>query len=293
MKRLVIRSLGGMGEVLMMTPALRDLKIAHPEDELFVAIPETLMCVLKGLPYIDGILDSRTVVRRHFDWVRDVSYTCIRWEGLHPNKNRIDLYRDIIVFNRERDPSIFTHDLSDLDARPSIEAGIPTGNCPDYLILAEDSTSIKSYIRPGGVFLHISSTDIQRNWPVTKYRQLIAATPHIQYVVSDHIDRDWSQPNVLDCSSMGIRETAAVLNQCKQFVGPDSGWMHMAAALGIPSICLFGATPPEARINYYPTHIALQAPNCECLGCWYKACPNQIKCMSGISVARVQELLQA
>ena len=40
-------------------------------------------------------------------------------------------------------------------------------------------------------------------------------------------------------------ETAAFLKKCKVFVGNDSGLMHMSAALGVPTLGLFGPSMPE------------------------------------------------
>jgi len=37
---------------------------------------------------------------------------------------------------------------------------------------------------------------------------------------------------------------AAVLSQCSLFIGNDSGITHLAAALGVPTIALFGPTDP-------------------------------------------------
>lgn len=53
-------------------------------------------------------------------------------------------------------------------------------------------------------------------------------------------------------SSVGIlklAETAALLKQCSLFIGNDSGPLHLAAALHIPTIGLFGPTDPR---QFYP-----------------------------------------
>jgi heptosyltransferase-2 len=43
----------------------------------------------------------------------------------------------------------------------------------------------------------------------------------------------------------GIGELKALLSLCDGFAGNDSGAMHLAAALGIPSIGIFGSTNPD------------------------------------------------
>jgi ADP-heptose:LPS heptosyltransferase len=37
---------------------------------------------------------------------------------------------------------------------------------------------------------------------------------------------------------------AAILSQCNLFIGNDSGITHLAAALGVPTVALFGPTDP-------------------------------------------------
>jgi ADP-heptose:LPS heptosyltransferase len=39
-------------------------------------------------------------------------------------------------------------------------------------------------------------------------------------------------------------EVAAVLSRCRGYVGNDSGITHLAAALGVPTVALFGPTDP-------------------------------------------------
>lgn len=45
------------------------------------------------------------------------------------------------------------------------------------------------------------------------------------------------------CLSPDLEKVAAVLSCCDAFLGNDSGLMHMAAALNLPAIALFGPTP--------------------------------------------------
>jgi hypothetical protein len=79
----------------------------------------------------------------------------------------------------------------------------------------------------------------------------------------------------------------ALIQQCHVFIGPDSGPMHLAAALNRNTIALFGSVPPEARINHYPTHEPITASNMPCLGCWYEPCPYAVKCMETIEASIV------
>ncbi|MBU4200122.1 MAG: hypothetical protein KKG09_06695 [Verrucomicrobia bacterium] len=59
--------------------------------------------------------------------------------------------------------------------------------------------------------------------------------------------QEWSgltgnTPILKDCS---LLEVASVLSQCRGYAGNDSGISHLAAAVGIPTVALFGPTDPE------------------------------------------------
>ena len=49
--------------------------------------------------------------------------------------------------------------------------------------------------------------------------------------------------------SVDILSAAACLSRCQLFIGNDSGLMHLSAATGVPTLGLFGPSPP---INYAP-----------------------------------------
>jgi len=51
-------------------------------------------------------------------------------------------------------------------------------------------------------------------------------------------------PNIIPVS-LPLRQFLAVLSRCRLFVCNDSGPMHMAGALGVPVVAVFGPTQPE------------------------------------------------
>lgn len=46
-------------------------------------------------------------------------------------------------------------------------------------------------------------------------------------------------------SGLPVREVAGALSRCQLLIGNDSGISHLAAAVGLPVIALFGPTDPE------------------------------------------------
>ena len=55
-----------------------------------------------------------------------------------------------------------------------------------------------------------------------------------------------------------LPELAAVVRRAQLFVGSDTGPLHLAVAVGVPSVGLFGPMPAERNGPYGPKHIAIQ-----------------------------------
>jgi lipopolysaccharide heptosyltransferase II len=73
-----------------------------------------------------------------------------------------------------------------------------------------------------------------------------------------------------------IHETAALLERCDLFVGNDSGPMHIAAAMGIPVVAVFGPSNQQAWGPYSPPgerspHRIVARNDLPCMPCFYRA----------------------
>jgi heptosyltransferase-2 len=78
-------------------------------------------------------------------------------------------------------------------------------------------------------------------------------------------------------AAAGLREAAALLERCHLFVGNDSGPMHLAAALGVPTLGLFGpGTPRSTAPRGRPGSIATLGGDYPCSPCrqdFFRECP--------------------
>ena len=81
-------------------------------------------------------------------------------------------------------------------------------------------------------------------------------------------------------------ESAAIIARCALAVGNDSGPTHLAAALGVPVVALFGPTDPVRTGPYGAGHIVIQAP-VPCIRCRRRRCA--LSCMEKISPELVLE----
>jgi len=274
------RKLGGIGDVLMTTPTLEELKNRYPNCVLTYATqPGMLSELLNDNPYVDEVIDFKNTNPSSYHLFADVTTTGLSYEkSTNPPKNRIDMFAEYV--------------------------GIRLSNYkPTYVVSQKErawgSKILEKWFDKRSsyklVFLDIASIDQRRSWPVKNSVRLVgeinALRKDVRFVVNDFnrcLGRTWDHEHCYDISAYGVREKAALVEQCDLFIGPDSGFLHIAGALEKNIVATFGSTPAAARINHYQNAIAVE-PEIACRGCWYKHCPVNYKCMQSIEPFRVRD----
>jgi lipopolysaccharide heptosyltransferase II len=83
-----------------------------------------------------------------------------------------------------------------------------------------------------------------------------------------------------------LREAVGILAAARLSIGPDTGLMHLSAAVGTPVVSLWGATSPARTGPYGYDDLALRG-RAECSPCYLKCCPIGRICMQSIGVEEV------
>jgi heptosyltransferase-2 len=84
-----------------------------------------------------------------------------------------------------------------------------------------------------------------------------------------------------------IADLPALLSQCHLFIGNDSGAMHVAAAVGLPIVAIFGPTDPFGTAPVTPRcSVVQQKPYCS--PCFLRRCPIDHRCMTAITADMVE-----
>ncbi len=83
-----------------------------------------------------------------------------------------------------------------------------------------------------------------------------------------------------------LRQFMALLARCRLIVTNDSGPMHLAAALGLPLVAIFGSTDEQATgpLGARARVVKHRVP---CSPCGLRECPIDFRCMTAVSVAEV------
>lgn len=157
----------------------------------------------------------------------------------------------------------------------------------------------------GAIHFSLNSAVPLKEWPVAHYaaliRRLAGMFPTVPLAVSAMANpREQARVQELLQSVAGISVTvlptgltigqlAAALRRCRLHFGPDSGVMHLAAALGVPTVSLFREKGSFREwIPSQPGHEALLAP-CACVDHYNAPCERtgEAKCLAGIGVETV------
>lgn len=84
-----------------------------------------------------------------------------------------------------------------------------------------------------------------------------------------------------------IEQLAALLSRCAMVVGNDSGPLHLASALGVPVLAVFGPTDARVTGPWGPVS-AVVDHRVACAPCLRRQCDTDHACMLGIDVAEVE-----
>jgi heptosyltransferase-2 len=77
-----------------------------------------------------------------------------------------------------------------------------------------------------------------------------------------------------------------VLSRLRLLLTNDSGPMHVAAALGVPLVAVFGSTDWRETAPFSPASRLVREPT-ECAPCLLRECPIDHRCMTRVDVDRV------
>jgi heptosyltransferase-3 len=124
------------------------------------------------------------------------------------------------------------------------------------------------------IAIHPGSGSEAKNWPLQRFVELAAALLRVDekrrlLLIGGEADEErvtqlaGTLPNesVSVVKNLPLPELARLLQNCALFIGHDSGISHLAAAVGTPSLLLFGPTDPAVWAPANPLVRVLRAPS--------------------------------
>lgn len=189
--------------------------------------------------------------------------------------------------------------------------GIPVSNTPPKLyITPQESEAAKNLlatygVKPNNIIVGINpgaAYGSAKCWLPERYREVttkLLENPNIYVVyfgdnagasLVQEICKDMPDRVINLAARTNLRELMALIKSCSIFLTNDSGPMHLASALNIPLLALFGSTSDVKTGPYNGGKVIHKHVSCS--PCYQKVCPIDFRCMTSISVNEVYDDLE-
>jgi heptosyltransferase-2 len=317
----VVRSPNWLGDAVMALPAVRNLKSMLPDEMLAVAAPEKLVALWQKCPFVDQVvaLDKPRNLQATAKQLRAGKFSSAvllpnslraaaeAWHARIPQRFGYALSGRALLLTHAipapgRNPARLHQRFYYLDLVTAL-GGPSDASLPK---LRKDPTTVTGQrglvmaICPGAEY------GPAKRWPVENFvavaRHFIATRKAKIVVLGAPGDVPFAEelerqlPEVENrAGKTSLAEFMAALVSARLVLCNDSGAMHVASALGVPTLAIFGSTEPlltgpmGARSRVLRHHVP-------CSPCFLRECPIDFACMKAITpemaIAEAETLLR-
>jgi heptosyltransferase-3 len=256
---LVVRG-GNLGEFILTCPVLAALRAQFPETEIEVLGYPRFADLAKAAGLIDEVrsIETRAAAgffARNAPLDEDLSNYFAKFSVIFSylydpdgffQMNVCKVSAAQFIQGRSRPDEGSTLHASDTFLKPLERLAIFEVDASPRLSIQRPATSHAT------IAIHPNPETGPRAWPEAKWRNLaqaiLAKTSYQLVLIGDEAQTRTLQRLVAEfpanratlLSSATLPELASQLGACQAFVGHDSGVSHLAAALGIPSVIIWG-----------------------------------------------------
>jgi ADP-heptose:LPS heptosyltransferase len=338
--RILISRMKFIGDVILTTPLIHAVRARYPEAYLAYLGDSEAVSLLEHNPHLNEIVpfdfsrptisEQTSVIRRIRKGRYDVfiDLFCNPRSAIIAFASGASMRIGMDVRGRGM---LYTHRIRDdgkrktaIDFHYQYAAPIdvkPTHRRTEIYLADDERTAGRQFLRDAGVpdgalivGLHPGATWPAKIWPVEKFiglAQRCAAEPGVKVIVTQG-PRDTSLlksireslgNNIIILPEMRLRKLAGVISQFSVYVTNDCGPMHISAAVGTPTIGIFGPGEDDIWFPYLPPsypvdagHLALRH-DVPCHPCHLDYCnrtgKEYMECMTGLSEETVFRAVSA
>lgn len=306
-----------LGDVVLVTPALRSLALGHPDDALEVVTEARYAPLLEGLEGVARVWPLERSSRATFDLMMALRRRRYRmvvdffgnprsallaagsgaaWTAGFDLRGRRYAYRvrvprDAPGPGGRREHASTAHlrlaraaGGAETDARPRVALSAAAREAAESLL---DQAGVT---RPGRTIgLVAAGTWATKTWPVSHAASLasrLISAGHGVLLIAGPGEERVSEvmtrlvPGLAVLPRCDVAGLAGVIARLEAVVGTDSGPRHLAAALDVPTFAWFGPTDPDTWQPPGPLHGYWQT-RLPCRGCDRTSCPHW-NCLPGL-----------
>lgn len=249
MKQMIVRD-AGIGDMLLLEPVLRKFKDSgNIEISVLSRYPE----VYDNNPHID--ITHHTVSKESKAGLKETDYDA--WVDLRSysetaptraKKHRTDIYNEkfnLVLTDEEKQPRLY---FSEDEKAP-----FQKKKGKRYIGVSVDASHrYRKYPHEKKLIDYIIKQDKK----------------NIVVLLGTHEGEPVTGPQILDLrNKTSIREMICCVRELDYVIGVDSGIMHTALTLHIPTVCLFTIITPDFRTRYYTGPYKVVTTGDDCIGC--------------------------
>jgi lipopolysaccharide heptosyltransferase II len=316
--RILIRASNWLGDSVMSVPAVRAIKRGRPDAHVTIATPANLAPIWKLISEVDTVLSlpnkslfaAIRLIERQPEF--DVAI-------LLPNSLRVALevwlsdiprrlgYRGHFrawllnqIVREPRKPGPPQHQ-ADRYLRIAQDCGAEVGG---MISLGEETSGAQPSTRNGELIGLCPGAEYgpAKRWLPERFAEVastISAAQQVQWIlfgtskdaaVGETIANAIGEQCVNRIGQTTIDQLIEQLRSCRLLLTNDTGTMHLAALLGIPTVSIFGSTEPGLTGPIGKGHIVLRH-HVECSPCFLRECPIDFRCMNAVGVAEVRDAI--
>lgn len=282
---------GGLGDLTLLTPVLREIKRRWPSVRIAVASIRELQQSIQNLPFIDELLAYPVLeskAQEYDGWV---------WlEGV-----------------MEKNPD--AKELHSVDCVAKF-IGLPLADDTDkvqaYVVTQKERAWAQwAYPRIEGIrriCVQVGASATCRTYPAKQLQQVLGELLAKQWEVflmgrEGEIKADTRRPGLrIITDGYTFRQRAALIETADCVLAPDSSLTHIAGALAVPCVALYGPFHWKVRTAYNPLTKALTGHGFSCNPCNHhqhfnkvfpENCPTRDKGHCGVLAAITPEKIVA
>lgn len=248
----VIR-LRSLGDCVLVTPSLEILKRARPDLQVAVVVEEAFAEVFDGNPDVDALLPPRLRALQKFrpelclnfhGGTRSLRLTAgsgARWRAGFGHfrfgfVHNVKIPRAQEILGEERKVHTAEHMASAM-----FYLGAPRMEIPRARLFVEAGQPL---IGPPYAVIHPLASEAAKTWPADKFLAVARRLP-VKCVFVAGAGQDLARfREFRTLAGESLNQIKRLLKRAALFVGNDSGPAHMAAALGVPTVVIFGKSDP-------------------------------------------------
>ncbi len=323
-EKILIVKLWAVGESVLLLPMIKVLREKYPKAQIDVMAMGRNKDVFEVCPYVSKVIGFSLIFRKY-----DLVFDCEPWMNtssvisFFAGKNRVGFSHGVrsLLYNKRVHFNDKQHEvLTFLDLSKQVDAFYHPKELVKLRVDKKDMVRVNNFWKQKklsgfvvGIAPGVAESAKSRMWPIEKYAIAVEhivkemkgkvvlvgteADLRVLNELMETVDDTTRKKIVLAAGKLSLKQSFGLIGKCSAFISNDTGPMHIAAAMGVRTIGLFGPNTPVRFAPYGPGNISIYHKKA-CSPCInvhrgeIGECKEGIRCLDDITTHEVIEAVE-